>query len=601
MALAHGLDDGEPLSGDRPPEEAVRAQLARILASPNFKATPRRRHMLEYLVEEMLAGREDRIKGYNIGVSVFGRSEGYDPQLDPIVRAEARRLRQDLAFYYMGTGENDPLRLSIPKGGYVPLFEPNETHQVDDLSKRPLPRAGLKQYSVRLSEFGVRWFMLAGFVAILLVSGIGVTAIFVLAYHLIDDRPAASTDSEIRQPAVAIMPFEDPSANEQDRLLAAGISNRLVSELNRYPSFRIYIPKIPAGQWLNSDPALSETRSNISYVVAGSLRSDESTVEVSARLVDAQTDEVLWAETYERVLNPGSLIAIEGEIATEIASTLGQSYGVIRNEITKKLPDEFIPTMSSYECVLRGYDYRRTFLRSLYEPVLACLENAVQTDPNYAEAWALLGYMHIYAVPFGHVGPSEFQGAYAKAIEAAMQALALDRDNVMALKVLSLTNHLMGNYSESDRYIRLALEKNPHDPDSLAQRGWRLSIRGDFAEGVPLLERAISRSVKPPDWYFHLLAIDRLMKKDGDGMLAMAEIASASGSARGHSLMAMANGLLNRPDAAEQALRRMVETQPNYDPVESWRRHQATDEILDVIAAAMHSAGWVEPSLSANR
>ena len=361
--------------------------------------------------------------------------------------------------------------------------------------------------------------------------------------------------------------------------------------MNRYPGFRIYFPKVSAGQMLNSDPAWSETRSNISYVVAGGLRSDGSTVEVSARLIDAQTDQVLWTETYERVLNPGSLIAIESEIATEIASTLGQSYGVISNEITKKLSDEF----------MRGYDYRQTFSRTLYGPVRACLENAVQTDPNYAEAWALLGYMHVYAVPFGHVGSSEFQGAYARAVEASMRALALDRDNVMALKVLSLTNHLMGNYSESDRYIRLALEKNPHDPDSLAQRGWRLSIRGNFAEGVPLLERAVSRSVKPPGWYFHLLAIDRLMKKDGDGMLAMAEIASASGSARGRSLVAMANGLLNRPDAAEQALRQMVEAQPNYDPIESWRGHQATDEILDAIAVAMRRSGWVKPSQSANR
>jgi hypothetical protein len=98
----------------------IREELARILASPEFKASPRRREMLTYLIEEMLAGRGGELKGYNIGTSVFGRGLDFDAQSDPVVRIEARRLRRDLAGYYVSAGRADLLRISIPTGQYVP-------------------------------------------------------------------------------------------------------------------------------------------------------------------------------------------------------------------------------------------------------------------------------------------------------------------------------------------------------------------------------------------------------------------------------------------------------------------------------------------------
>jgi len=106
--------------------EDVREELARILESGDFKATPRRREMLSYLVEELLAGRGHLLKGYTIGVSVFGREENFDPQADPVVRLEARRLRQDLDSYYVADGRCNPFRISIPKGRYIPDVRPLE-------------------------------------------------------------------------------------------------------------------------------------------------------------------------------------------------------------------------------------------------------------------------------------------------------------------------------------------------------------------------------------------------------------------------------------------------------------------------------------------
>lgn len=105
-----------------PAADAVRAQLDRILASPSFGATPKRRALLRHLVEETLVGRGELLKGFTIAVAVFDRDASFDSKTDPVVRLEARRLRTEIDAYYGTTGAGDPLQISIPKGHYRPSF-----------------------------------------------------------------------------------------------------------------------------------------------------------------------------------------------------------------------------------------------------------------------------------------------------------------------------------------------------------------------------------------------------------------------------------------------------------------------------------------------
>lgn len=98
------------------------AQLARIRQSTDFNATEREHRFLQYVVEETLAGRGNRIKAYTVAVEVFGRDSTFDPQNDPIVRIAASHLRRSLERYYLTAGKSDPMIIEIPKGGYVPSF-----------------------------------------------------------------------------------------------------------------------------------------------------------------------------------------------------------------------------------------------------------------------------------------------------------------------------------------------------------------------------------------------------------------------------------------------------------------------------------------------
>ncbi len=106
-----------------PTEEAVRSHLGVILAWPGFANSERLCRFLRYTVEKKLRGEEGQIKEFVLGQEVFDRGPDYDPRLDPIVRVEARRLRQRLAEYYDGPGREEAVRIAFPKGGYAPVFE----------------------------------------------------------------------------------------------------------------------------------------------------------------------------------------------------------------------------------------------------------------------------------------------------------------------------------------------------------------------------------------------------------------------------------------------------------------------------------------------
>ncbi len=107
-------------------DAAVRRVLANIVQSKTFRQVDRLQRFLTYIVEETLGGRGDQLKEYPVGVDVFGKESSFDPRMDPIVRVQARRLRMRLVTYYAEEGQDDPVVIELPKGGYTPTFRSME-------------------------------------------------------------------------------------------------------------------------------------------------------------------------------------------------------------------------------------------------------------------------------------------------------------------------------------------------------------------------------------------------------------------------------------------------------------------------------------------
>jgi tetratricopeptide (TPR) repeat protein len=119
MQVAHMIAASSSRSG-LPQLTEVRAQVARMTASTVFATSPQLRAFLVFVVEAVLRGQDKRLKGYTIGVEVLRRDINFDPQLDPIVRVEATRLRRAIERYYAGPGAQDTILIDLPRGGYAP-------------------------------------------------------------------------------------------------------------------------------------------------------------------------------------------------------------------------------------------------------------------------------------------------------------------------------------------------------------------------------------------------------------------------------------------------------------------------------------------------
>lgn len=109
-------------------EEAIRAEVSRILESSIFVQSNRLGRFLRFTVERTLAGYGEVLKEYLIDTEVYNRPTSYRPSEDSIVRGEARRLRTKLKEYYESVGQNDPVLISYRPGSYVPLFRSQSRH-----------------------------------------------------------------------------------------------------------------------------------------------------------------------------------------------------------------------------------------------------------------------------------------------------------------------------------------------------------------------------------------------------------------------------------------------------------------------------------------
>ncbi len=150
------------------PEEEVRAELARVLASHEFRTSKRSEEFLRYVVENTLNGKTETLRERIIGIEVFGRPTSYDPSEDATVRVKAGEVRKRLGIYYAGEGHNNRVRIELPAGTYVPEFRPIEPEPVKapeqsalTLVQRPARRRG-------------RWPMVAGLLAVAVAVGAGI-------------------------------------------------------------------------------------------------------------------------------------------------------------------------------------------------------------------------------------------------------------------------------------------------------------------------------------------------------------------------------------------------------------------------------------------
>ena len=496
-----------------PSHQGIRAQLARILGHRDFEATERTREFLRFVVEEKLAGREHRLKGYTIAIEVFGRGKDFDANLDPIVRIQAGRLRRALEHYYLVAGRADPIRIDIPKGGYVPTFAPQEA--------TPGP-------SIDTAANG------------------------------------AGANPTVAGPTIAILPLANVTGIPDRAFFVDGLVEELISELNRYDEV-ISIPcwgRGVAGEGLGRLRELSRDV-GARFVLGGSVRRDASHWKVSVHLTDAVAGHQIWGDTYKVELEAAKLIETQEEIARRVVSATAGEYGIIARRLSRESRGKAPATVSTYEALLRYHHYMLVMTPSAGEQAFAALQQATHREPEYGPAWSALANLFAHAYIFDRPGVAS---PLSHATEFARRGVALEPMSQLARTIMAYVYLLRGELDAFRREAETALALNPHSPNYVGTIGYLLVNAGDFDRGAELVRQAIAWNPCHPKWFHHALCAYHFQR--GDYELAYKE-ALEVGFQVGFwdsAIRAAVLGKLGRTAEAASAAKELLAAVPDFEP-----------------------------------
>jgi TolB-like protein len=524
-----------PYSWSESEQKAIREQLDRILNSGPFHQAQRRQRFLEYIVNEALAGRGERLKGYNIAQAVFDRTDTFDSNVDPIVRMEAGRLRDRLREYYDGDGLGDPIRIDLPKGTYTPHIEFSQAPTLDPRPDRPVP----------IKQLGI----LAAIVLLVITASLWGLSSWNFAPSLPD------------KPSVAVLPFDNIGDDPKWDRLADGMTDDVITDLSSSKDL-VVIARNSTELYKDKPIDIRQIGRdlNVKYVLEGSVQSMGDQIRVNAQLIEVASGGHVWSERYDRPAD--DLFVIQNDLTQRIAATLtGYVGGVVAQAERHLLKRKPPASLSAFDTYLLGIEAEYKVTKESLIEAEGLFRKALQLDPQLARAYVGLVDVQSYLVDYGFA-PS-VEEALSKMMEAGEKAVQLDPDDGSTHYALGLAYTYHEKWEQALAEFGRAETLAPSDADLLLSIAWAISYFGDTARAVSLAERALALNPHYPDWYNQGLSAvyffaERYDKSIKYGLLVKKPLALD------YAFLAIAYAYLDRTGDAEAAAANVKKLDPSW-------------------------------------
>lgn len=446
-----------------PEPAAIERQLEAIVASAEFVSAPKIRALLRYLVEATLAGDQDRLKGYAIGVDVFERGEDFDPGADPIVRVQAGRLRKLLEAYYHTAGRNDPIRLEIPKGAYTVEFTDGAVTAEADLGEdevdlgTDVPRAGSLPAAVHHHLQGPLGLPAAAAATALLLAFVVIRS---QPDRLAPAAPApVATEPTTQRDGItlAVLPFTNMSKEVSNTGFGDGLADALTTALSRVKSVAL-APRTSAFQYRSAIDLRKVGRElGVRYVIEGGLQQEEGKRRLNVQLVDTLTGAHVWAQEYD--LPGGDILAVQREIVTTLAAELRpQLFNAYKLSMVARPAQPATAWQLYMQSTWMPGEARNSLAWEKERVALA--KRAIEADPNLGQAHSVLADKLAYLANVDP--PSDTEELRAEAALHARRATDLAPNDADALFNVSVHHWHAGRIKEALEATRRTLDLDPN-------------------------------------------------------------------------------------------------------------------------------------------
>ncbi|MDQ2918271.1 MAG: tetratricopeptide repeat protein, partial [Verrucomicrobiota bacterium] len=326
-----------------------------------------------------------------------------------------------------------------------------------------------------------------------------------IAFAIFWQRPSSSASaksrpspSSINAKSIAVLPFENLSADSDNAYFADGIQEEILTRLSKISQLKV-ISRTSTQRYRGSAPNLSEIarQLGVANILEGSVQKAGDQVRVNAQLINALDDSHLWAEKFDRKLT--DIFAVESEIASKIADKLQAKLTGAEQTAIATRPTE---NSEAHQLYLRGRFYWNKWGGADFEKSRDFYEQAIALDPNYALAYAGLADYYGFAFANGVLPPEEKWARLEE--ENAKKALALDPTLGEAFNPLAAVKlYFYRDWPAAKRDFQRGLELSPNFAEMHQHYALCLVLFGENEEAIAEMKRALDLDPLSPRFNFN--------------------------------------------------------------------------------------------------
>jgi TolB-like protein/Tfp pilus assembly protein PilF len=304
-------------------------------------------------------------------------------------------------------------------------------------------------------------------IAIIVAAVVAAAAAMIVNSYL-SRRSNASIQS------VAVMPFVNASGNADLDYLSDGMTETLIKSLSQLPNLNVKARStVFRYKGKDTDAKTIGKELGVQALLNGRVIQRGDQLLLSLELIDAQTENVIWTEQYDR--KQTDLVSLQNEIAGDVSSKLKTELSGAEQQ---KLSKSYTTDSEAYRLYLQGRFYLNKRVGNEFDKAEGYFQQAIAKDPNFA---------------LGYVGLAEFisERDRPKAKEYIMRALALDNQLSDAHATLGYQLMLDYDFAASERELKRAIELDPNNGRAYQWNGWRMMMMGLYDQALASFDRAI--------------------------------------------------------------------------------------------------------------